>query len=218
MEFSCDILITTYNRKKFEKLITHNILTQSYPLIKNIIIADDGEDEQLFLPVPFNIFYFKVERMTIGTKRNFLLEKSTSRFAVFMDTDDFYNKEYISESIYNLLDTGKSISGTSAMLMFSNNQYYKLNCLYLHALNEATICIDTFKIKFRFNTTMTSEGLEPLKLVIGKIVETNIECIMCCVAHNSNTVDKKIWTDDKYKIKDLEGYDEHMKLLSQINI
>jgi hypothetical protein len=91
-----------------------------------------------------------------------------------MDTDDFYNKEYISESIYNLLDTGKSISGTSAMLMYSNNQYYKLNCLYLHALNEATICIDTFKIKFRFNTTMTSEGLEPLKLVIGQIVETNI--------------------------------------------
>ena len=86
--------------------------------------------------------------MTIGTKRNFLLEKSTSRFAVFMDTDDFYNKEYISESIYNLLDTSKSISGTSAMLMYSNNQYYKLNCLYLHALNEATICIDTFKIKF----------------------------------------------------------------------
>ena len=34
MDFSVDILIPTYQRKKFEKLISHNISIQTYPLIK----------------------------------------------------------------------------------------------------------------------------------------------------------------------------------------
>ena len=44
MDFSVDILIPTYNRKKFEGLISLNINKQTYPLIKNVIIADDSQD------------------------------------------------------------------------------------------------------------------------------------------------------------------------------
>jgi glycosyltransferase involved in cell wall biosynthesis len=217
MEFSCDILIPTFNRKKFETLITHNIKIQTYPLIVNIIIADDGNDEPLYLPLPYNILYYRVPRMTIGEKRNFLLEKAKSRYIVFMDTDDMYHDDYISESIYNLLDTGKAISGTSAMNMYYNEAFYNLNCIYLHALNEATIVIDTSLVKFRFDARQTSEGLESLKKVIGLIVETDINKIMCCLAHGDNTVDKQIWVHEKYKTQ-LVGYTEHLLILSSINI
>ena len=116
MDFSVDILIPTYNRKKFEKLITHNISIQSYPLIKNIIVADDSDiDLPLYLPTKYNLNYYKVERMSIGAKRNFLLSKSTSRYVAFLDTDDFYNCNYISHSIHTLLMSGKSITGSSDM-------------------------------------------------------------------------------------------------------
>ena len=79
MDFSVDILIPTYNRKKFEKLISHNISIQTYPLIKNVIIADDSNDN-LHLDINYSVLTYKVERMSIGEKRKFLLSKSTSRY------------------------------------------------------------------------------------------------------------------------------------------
>ena len=37
---SVSIVIPTYNRKQFSELINHNINIQTYPLIKEILIAD----------------------------------------------------------------------------------------------------------------------------------------------------------------------------------
>lgn len=219
MNFTVDILIPTYNRKKFEELINHNINIQDYPFIKNIIIADDGDDEKLNInSKQFNVLYYIVPRMTIGTKRNFLLDKTVSRYAVFMDTDDFYNPEYISTSIFNLINSDKSISGSADMNMYAKEAYYRLNCLYIHALNEATIVIDTHKTKFRFDDKQTSEGLSALQNNIKEIVETDINKIMCCISHKSNTVSKESVIQSKYQIADLTGYEEHLKILSSINI
>ena len=219
MNFTADILIPTYNRKKFEQLINHNINIQDYPFIKNILIADDGDDDKLIISTKkYNVLYYNVSRMTIGNKRNYLLDKSTSRYACYMDTDDFYNPSYISSSIYNLINSNKSISGTSDMNIYFNNSYYRTNCIYINLLNEATLVIDTLKIKFRFDDVQTSEGAETLKSYIKDIHLTEIDMIMCCVSHDNNTVPKSHFTQDKNKIKDLIGYDEHIKILSNITI
>lgn len=42
--YSVSIVIPTYNRKKFEKLIEYNINIQDYTNIKEIIIIDDSEN------------------------------------------------------------------------------------------------------------------------------------------------------------------------------
>lgn len=220
MDFSCDILIPTYNRKRFEKLITHNIEIQKYPLIKNIIVADDSDvDLPLYLPTKYNLIYLKVNRMSIGEKRNFLLSKATSRYVAFMDTDDFYSHDYISHSIHTLLMTGKSITGTSDMLMYYQEQVYRLSCIFQHAINEATLVIDTHYIQFKFKEQNSSEGLEPLKEHIGDIVQTDINKVMVCLCHDKNTIDKKIWLENRYKTEfNMVEYDEHLKILSSLNI
>src|SRR6056300_1423032 len=47
------ILIPTFNRRRFSELITHNILNQTYPFVKEVIVADDGyDDERLNLKLP----------------------------------------------------------------------------------------------------------------------------------------------------------------------
>ena len=218
MDFSVDILIPTYNRKKFEKLISHNISIQSYPLIKNIIIADDSNDN-LHLDINYSVLNYKVERMSIGAKRNFLLSKSTSRYAVFMDTDDMYHPDYISHSIHTLLMNGKSITGTSDMLMYYQEQTYRLSCIFFHAINEATLVIDTHNVKLKFKEQNSSEGLEPLKNHIGDIVQTDINKVMCCLCHQENTIDKKIWIKERYKTEfNMSEYDEHLKIISSLNI
>ena len=218
MDFSVDILIPTYNRKKFEGLISLNINKQTYPLIKNVIIADDSNDN-LHLDINYSVLNYKVERMSIGAKRNFLLSKATSRYVVFMDTDDMYHPDYISHSIHTLLMSGKSITGTSDMLMYYQEQTYRLSCIFFHAINEATLVLDTHNVKLKFKEQNSSEGLEPLKNHIGDIVQTDINKVMCCLCHQENTIDKKIWIKERYKKEfNTSEYDEHLKIISSLNI
>ena len=218
MDFSVDILIPTYNRKKFEGLISLNINKQTYPLIKNVIIADDSNDN-LHLDIKYSVLNYKVERMSIGEKRNFLLSKATSRYVVFMDTDDMYHPDYISHSIHTLLMNGKSITGTSDMLMYYQEQTYRLSCIFFHAINEATLVIDTHNVQLKFKEQNSSEGLEPLKNHIGDIVQTDINKVMCCLCHQENTIDKKIWIKERYKTEfNTSEYDEHLKIISSLNI
>ena len=218
MDFSVDILIPTYHRKKFEKLISLNINKQTYPLIKNVIIADDSQDN-LHLDINYSVLNYKVERMSIGAKRNFLLSKSTSRYAVFMDTDDMYHPDYISHSIHTLLMSGKSITGTSDMLMYYQDQTYRLSCIFFHAINEATLVLDTHNVKLKFKEQNSSEGLEPLKNHIGDIVQSDINKVMCCLCHQENTISKKVWLEERYKTDfDMVEYDDHLKIISSLNI
>jgi glycosyltransferase involved in cell wall biosynthesis len=97
---SVSIIIPTYNRKKFEKLIEYNINCQDYPNIVEIIIADDGDKEEaLELNVKYPIKYIKCPRMTIGKKRNLLAANCKSEYIAHMDTDDIYFSTYISHSL-----------------------------------------------------------------------------------------------------------------------
>lgn len=208
---SVSILIPTYNRKHFETLINLNIKLQTYPLIKEIIIADDGE-ETLNLDLPYTILYYKVVRMSIGEKRNFLKSKASGDYLIHMDTDDFYNPEYVSDSVFNLIQSGKSLSGSSDMLMYDGIRTYKQCCIFLNYLNEATLCYTKkYALEHDFSISMSSEGLSFCD--VKHIVELDIHRIMICLCHSNNTVDKKPWTDDKYVFDlDLEKYKKHLDL------
>ena len=215
------ILIPTFNRHRFSELITHNIISQTYPFIKEVIIADDGyDDERLNIKVPYSVMYYKVPRMNIGEKRNFLMSKATGDYLAHMDTDDMYSRDYLSSSIYNLIKTGKGLSGSSDMLMMdtATSNTYKQRCINIDMLNEATMCYTkSYAEKHKFSNKMSSEGISFCE--IKEIVETPIEEIMVCLAHTENTVCKKQWVDDAYKSPiDMTWYKRHLEILSQSNI
>jgi glycosyltransferase involved in cell wall biosynthesis len=194
---SVSILIPTYNRKHFEALIELNIKLQTYPLIKEIIIADDG-DEKLNLDLPYTLLYYKVERMTIGSKRNFLKSKASGDYLIHMDTDDFYNPDYVGDSVFNLIHTGKSLSGSSDMLLYDGENTYSQSCIFLDYLNEATMCYTKkYADTHHFSIQNSSEGLNFCD--VKHIAELNIKHIMICIAHDTNTINKKTWCVDKYK-------------------
>ena len=215
------ILIPTFNRHRFSELITHNIISQTYPFIKEVIIADDGyDDERLNIKVPYSVMYYKVPRMNIGEKRNFLMSKATGDYMAHFDTDDMYSRDYLSSSIYNLIKTGKGLSGSSDMLMMdtATSNTYKQRCINIDMLNEATMCYTkSYAEKHKFSNKMSSEGISFCE--IKEIVETPIEEIMVCLAHTENTVCKKQWVDDAYKLPiDMTWYKRHLEILSQSNI
>jgi len=219
--YSVSILIPTYNRSKFNQLIINNITSQTYPLIKEIIIADDG-DERLVVDIQelshLSILYYKVPRMTIGEKRNFLKDKASGSYLVHMDTDDLYHPEYISNCVFNLLLTNKDLSGSSDMILYTGSDCYKQCCIYLNYINEATMAYTKkYANEHDFKNSNSGEGVN--FCYVKDIVETPIEDIMICLCHSSNTINKKVWLDEKYKISyDLKAYENHLKILSNIII
>jgi glycosyltransferase involved in cell wall biosynthesis len=215
------ILIPTFNRRRFSELITHNILVQTYPFIKEVIVADDGyDDERLNLKLPYSVLYYKVPRMTIGDKRNFLISKASGDYLAHFDTDDMYSRDYLSSSIFNLIKNGKGLSGSSDMLMMdtATKTTYKQRCINMDMINEATMCYTkSYADTHKFSNTMSSEGISFCE--IKEITETPIEDIMVCLAHDSNTVSKKQWVTDTYKSPiDMTWYKQHLNILSVSNI
>ena len=211
------IIIPTFNRSKFSELISLNINQQDYPLIKEIIIADDGDDnERLVLDVPYSVLYYKIPRCSIGEKRNFLTSKATGDYICNMDTDDFYNPSFLSSSIFNLIKSGKQVSGSSDMLLLHDGMTFKQRCIYLDLLNEATLVFTKeYAANHKFSNAMSSEGKCFLSGSLADIYETPIEDIMICIAHKGNTVSKIPWTDEKYLTNiDMSKYADHKKILS----
>ncbi len=97
---SCSIIIPTYNRKKFEKLIEFNIIQQTYKHIIEVLIADDGdESETLQINIPYPVKYIRCQRTTIGNKRNILVNEAKGEYIAHFDTDDIYFPQFIESSI-----------------------------------------------------------------------------------------------------------------------
>ena len=214
---SVSIIVPTFNRAKFSKLISLNISSQDYPLIKEIVIADDGDDEErLSLDVPYTVLYYRVGRMSIGDKRNFLITKCEGEYIAHMDTDDFYSPSFLSSSIFNLIKSGKNISGSSDMLMMdtATEKNYLQRCLYLDMLNEATMVFRrSFGLKHKFSNSNSAEGIAFLTGSLNEIYETPIHDIMVCLAHEKNTVNKSAWLCDKYETAiDMTKYSLHLIL------
>jgi len=215
---SVSIVIPTFNRSAFERLIEYNINSQDYFNIIEIIVLDDSDiDRPLCIRSLIPIRYYTVPRMTIGMKRNCGVKLAHGDYIAFMDTDDFYAPDYISYSIFEMETNNKTIAGSADMNMWDGKQFYKQRCMFLHLLNEATMVFKKSAWS-RFADTNSNEAVPFLEKNMNNIVETNIDRVMCCVCHKNNTVDKTTWLNDKYKSSVLSQYSKHIEILSSLNI
>jgi glycosyltransferase involved in cell wall biosynthesis len=215
---SVSIIIPTFNRKAFERLIEYNINSQDYFNIIEIIVLDDSDvDRPLCLRTLIPIRYYTVPRMSIGMKRNCGVKLAHGDYVAFQDTDDMYAPDYISYSIFEMETNNKTIAGSADMNVYDGKDFYKQRCMFIHLLNEATM---VFKKSAwtGFADSNSNEAVPFLEKNIKNIVETNIDRVMCCVAHKTNTIDKKLWCVDTYKRKPLSQYSKHIEILSSINI
>jgi len=214
---SVSICIPTYNRKKFEKIIEHNINIQTYYNIREVIILDDGDDEPLCIRTKYPIRYYRCNRCSIGDKRNALVQLTNTDYVAFVDTDDMYDKDYISHSIFEMETNDKSISGSADMNVYCNGKFYKQRCMFLHMLNEATLVFRR-DLHYKFASTNSNEAVPFLQQHLGKIVETNIDRVMCCISHDSNTIPKTLWIKEQFKTEALGQYEKHLEIYSKCNV
>jgi len=215
---SCSIIIPTYNRKKFEKLIEYNILCQTYPNILEIVIADDGDDEMLELNIPYPINYIKCARMTIGQKRNLLASKCKGIYIAHMDTDDVYLPSYIEHSISILETQKKDAVGTSDMIfIYPDGKTGAMRNPLLSMANEATLVYKkSFWNEKKFGETQSSEAIPFLQGRHWQTAHSQIKKVMICICHSTNTVDKNVWKNCPEV--ELPDYKKHKEILDAIQL
>jgi len=217
MDYQVTIIVPTYNRNAFSKLLVHNINCQTYKAIKEVIVADDGQEALDMTGCKYPVKYFKMNRISLGVKRNFLKDCVKSGYVACFDTDDFYHPNHIENAMTQLAMSGKSVAGSADMLIYNREKgCFRQCCMWIDFLNEATLVFKS-SYKSRFSSGGSSEGVAFLKEYTGDIIELNIDNVMICVAHTTNTVAKEKWLDEKYatSFQILDPYRDHLELLSQ---
>jgi glycosyltransferase involved in cell wall biosynthesis len=214
---SVSIIIPTYNRKKFEKLIEYNISNQIYENILEVVIGDDGEEE-LTLDIKYPIQYIKCRRMSIGEKRNLLVANCKGEYIAHMDTDDVYLPTFISHSMEVLKKEKKDAVGTSDMMfIYADGKKGAMRNPYLSMANEATLVYKkSFWMEKGFSQQQSSEGIHFLEGRHWRIAHSNIMKVMICICHSTNTVDKNVWRE--YNTDTFPEYQKHKEILDKISL
>ena len=214
---SVSIIIPTYNRKKFEKLIEYNINNQIYENIIEVVIGDDGEEE-LSLNIKYPIQYIKCRRMSIGEKRNLLVSQCKGEYIAHMDTDDVYLPTFVSHSMEVLNKEKKDAVGTADMMfIYPDGKKGAMRNPYLSMANEATLVYKkSFWIEKGFSEQQSSEGIQFLEGRHWKIAHSNILKLMVCICHTTNTVDKNIWRE--YNTDVFPEFEKHKEILDKISL
>jgi glycosyltransferase involved in cell wall biosynthesis len=189
------VLVATKNRPHFFKNILRNFYRQDYPHeYMELIIGDDGECKmEHIIPNYNNIKYIKFDKITLGEKRNKLCEMAKGDIIVFMDDDDFYPKEKVSESVNILNESDINICGSSIMYVY----YTKFNVIYKfgpYGKYHSTCGTLAFKKKYIENNKFPNVNRAEEKLFLGnfknQLIQMNPLKSILVIAHDSNTVDK----------------------------
>ena len=189
------VLVATKDRPNFAENILRNFLRQDYPQDKmELIIGDDGECKmETLIPDVENIKYIKFENITLGEKRNKLCENAKGDIIVFMDDDDFYPKDKVSECVNVLDNSNYLVTGSSIMFVF----YTKHNVIYKfgpYGKYHSTCGTLAFKKKYidenKFPSVNKAEEKQFLKNFRNPLIQMNPYKAILVIAHENNTVDK----------------------------
>lgn len=104
------IIVPIYNAEKYIEKCIDSLINQTKKELEFILINDGSTDSTDELIKKYNdkrIKYFKNKNQGIGKTRNFGIEKSTGKYLMFIDSDD-YLKENTCEELYRRITKDKS--------------------------------------------------------------------------------------------------------------
>ena len=206
------IITPTYNRRNMVKLMLLNYNMMNYPIEKREwIIIDDGTEKILdLLPsdterCKLNIKYFSIEnKLSIGEKRNLLVEKSKNDIILCMDDDDLYPPNSAKLRVSALINNKKECVGCSTIGCFHINKLISIINVPPHVLSledrlsEASLCF-TKDLRKKQKFRQDSNGAEAKEFIYNRnkdFLEIGWENIIVSLLHSKNTSTKITYTDE----------------------
>lgn len=109
-------IMPTANRRRFMPAAIAFFLRQDYPY-RELIIVDDGADAvRDLVPSDPRVEYVRVDRHTIGAKRNIACERARGRLIAHWDDDDWHAPNRLSLQVHALESADADIVGLTSLL------------------------------------------------------------------------------------------------------
>lgn len=239
------IIVPFFNAEKCIEKCINNLLEQTYENIEIILVNDNSIDDSEFIVQKYlsneKIKYYKIEEDTVGNAkaRNFGIEKATGDYFIFVDVDDYIDKDllmdlskYMDED-YDLIkykitfvsednEEIKKVTGPIFENLTGEEAFNKLcfedvlldsPCAYLI---KKEIFINN-KFKFKENTYHEDFGLMPRVILIAKkVASCDLYGYFYVQSNNS------IMRDEKKNLKKaydkLSHYDDMLEYMKKLNI
>ncbi|MEG0844245.1 MAG: glycosyltransferase family 2 protein [Romboutsia sp.] len=123
MSVDVSIIIPVYNMEKYLEECLESVFNQTYSNIELIIVNDGSTDKSKYIIEKYiekykNIIFIDQKNQGLSTARNNALKLATGKYVLFLDSDDFLDKECI-ELIYN-----KAIKTNSDVVIMGYTMVY----------------------------------------------------------------------------------------------
>ncbi len=131
------IVIPTYNLSKHIETTILSLLNQTYKDIEIVIIDDNSSDDTTKIITPLekenkNITYIKLSKNKgVSNARNVGLQKSSGKYILFLDADDWIESNYISIMLTEILKENSDIAIGSVKNEYNN--FISSNMRYFYA-------------------------------------------------------------------------------------
>jgi glycosyltransferase involved in cell wall biosynthesis len=97
------IITPTHGRAEFLIAARNDFLSQDYSNLEWLILDDSPSSHPAFKAVWPSIFYTHItEKLTVGAKRNWLVERARGDIIVHFDDDDYYAPDYVTRMVAEL--------------------------------------------------------------------------------------------------------------------
>jgi glycosyltransferase involved in cell wall biosynthesis len=198
----------TFNRRPFIENMFRCFRNQNYPKDRiEWIIVDDGTDKIKDLIDKSGIEqikYFPIEeKMTLGTKRNFMHKQIKGSIIVYMDDDDYYPPERISHAVERLQgDKNALCAGSSEIYIYFKGLKRMVQCGPYNP-NHATAGTFAFKAELLKQTqyedhAAIAEERAFLKGYTIPFVQLDPLKTILVFSHEHNTFDKRKMLDNPH--------------------
>lgn len=193
------VITPTYNRRNFLPILIHLFKQQTYPAeLRELVILDDSTtSNEDIIPKddPSIRYYYSPERIVLGDKRNKLNELAKGDIIICFDDDDYHYPERISHSIFKLNSEKCNIAGCTILDIF----YTDIEKIYTfgpYKNNHGTNGTFAYRREYikEHKHDPTKHAQEEASFTNNyseKLVQLNKDKVIVCIAHDSNTFDKK---------------------------
>ncbi len=211
-----DIIIPIYNGKETIKEALESIRIQKNAPSFNVLLINDHGDYNYDEIVKEYSKYFNIKELYLeknmgpGGARQNGIEASTSKYIMFIDSDDYLYDDSSLESLY------KGITKNNSDLLVSNFIYErdgvkivkKNNSVWLHGKIFKREFLEKYNIKFNNTRANEDNGFNRLVLIMNP-KRAVLDKITYVYNDNKNSITRK---DNRlYKFDGLDGYTYNMR-------
>lgn len=229
------IIIPVYNVEKYIKRTLESVFSQTEKDFEVIVIDDDCTDKSIEIAKEYDVKIIKTKHVSVSQARNLGIKEAKGDYLVFLDSDDFWDKNLlkeVSKSLKNnpdvvryqartVNDEGEKVdfkectfegyNGEEAFEIIS--KFHFVESVWCYAVRREYY----LKEKFEFKKGMVHEdfGLTPLIIIKAR----KVNCI-AYIGYNyyrrsGSIMNKPDYEWTKQKVKDF--YFHYMYLMQEID-